>query len=229
MAHIFIDESGQFVKHNHDEYFVVASFTVGDPHRTEKRFLSWQHNRFPRKQQNQSEIKFSEVNITHRLRLKTLQYISDLDVRIRFTYLRRQNIPNTFRKNETVSSGELYTQVIGETLEMYLPTTEQEFRVFCDRRQLKGITEGQFRTALKARMLPNLPANSIVQILMIDSTTNRNIQIADWIAGALARYLEKKPLGTEGYNILKNNIIGEGKELFSPSPLANNQKTQPIG
>ncbi|MEK7631449.1 MAG: DUF3800 domain-containing protein [Patescibacteria group bacterium] len=229
MAHIFIDESGQFVKHNHEEYFVVASFTVGDPRRTDKQFKVWQHNHFPRKLRHQAEIKFSEVKITDTLRLKTLQQISRLDVRIRYTYLRRENIPDTFRKDEKVSSGELYTQVIGETLEMYLPTSEQEFRVFCDRRHLKGSTEGQFRSTLTARILPNLPAQSIVQIQMIDSTTNRNIQIADWIAGALARYLEKKPLGTDGYSILKNNIIGEGKELFPHSPLADNQKTQPIG
>ena len=49
---------------------------------------------------------------------------------------------------------------------------------------------------------------------MVDSTTNANIQIADWISGALARYLEQKPFGKEYYEILKNNVIGEGKELF---------------
>lgn len=49
---------------------------------------------------------------------------------------------------------------------------------------------------------------------MIDSTTSENIQIADWISGAIGRYLEKKDLGEECYQILKNNIIQNGKELF---------------
>ena len=35
------------------------------------------------------------------------------------------------------------------------------------------------------------------------------------IAGALARYLEKGKLGEECFKILKENIIGEGKELFN--------------
>ena len=50
---------------------------------------------------------------------------------------------------------------------------------------------------------------------MIDSTTNANIQIADWIAGALYRYLEGKPNGDEYYKILKNNFLDDGKEFFA--------------
>lgn len=50
---------------------------------------------------------------------------------------------------------------------------------------------------------------------MLSSTTTANIQIADWITGALARYLEQKKLGQECYEILKNNLLRpEGKELF---------------
>jgi len=47
-----------------------------------------------------------------------------------------------------------------------------------------------------------------------------NIQIADWIAGALARYLEKGRLGEKCFKILKENIIGEGKELFNGEAIA---------
>jgi hypothetical protein len=49
---------------------------------------------------------------------------------------------------------------------------------------------------------------------MVDSQTNRNIQIADWISGAIARYFEKGSLGEESFRILKNNFISEGKEFF---------------
>ena len=48
---------------------------------------------------------------------------------------------------------------------------------------------------------------------MIDSTTSANIQIADWISGALARYHEKKVLCDECYGLLKNNIL-KPDELF---------------
>ena len=40
-----------------------------------------------------------------------------------------------------------------------------------------------------------------------------NIQIADWISGAYAHYLEKKPLGEHFFRIIKDNIRGE-TELF---------------
>ncbi len=214
MAYIFLDESGQFTKYNHEKYFIIGSFTVGNPRRTEKQFRAWHRSKFPRRLRYQSEIKFSEIDIDDRLRLKTLKFIANLDVRIHYSYLLRKNIPNEYWKKERLQGGLLYTNIIGETLEMYLPASDLEFRVFCDQRHLKGIKRSKFKEILKARMLPELPRNSIFQIEMIDSATNANIQIADWISGALARHLEQKELGQECYQILKNNILGEGKELF---------------
>lgn len=214
MAHIFLDESGQFAKHNDEKYFVVGSFTVGNPRRTEKQFRSWQRSKFPKRIRYQPEIKFSEIKIDDSLRLKTLKFIADLDVRIRYSYLLRQNIPDDFWKKDRLQSGLLYTEIIGETLEMYLPANDLEFRVFCDQRHLKGLKRSEFKNILKAHLFPQLPQGSIVQIEMIDSATNANIQIIDWIAGSLAYYLEKKRLGEEFYQILKNNILKEGRELF---------------
>ena len=214
MAYIFLDESGQFTKHNNEEYFVVASFTVSEPRRTEKKFKGWCKTRFPKRMRGQNEIKWSTAGLTQDLRLKTLRYIAHLDVRIRFVYLLRNNIPETFTKKDKLESGLLYTHVIGEMLNMYLPIEERELRVFCDRRHLKGMKETDFNKILMAQLLPNLPKNSIIQIGMKDSTADANIQIADWIAGALSWYLEAKPSGEEYFTIFKNNILGEGKELF---------------
>jgi len=213
MSYIFLDESGQFNKHNDEKYFIVGSFTVGDQRRTEKQFRAWQHEKFPRKLRYQSEIKFSEVKIPDTLRLKTLKFLSNLDVRINFSYLLRQNIPDDFIKKDKLQSGLLYTHIIEKTLEMYLPINDREFRVFCDRRHLKGIKHSRFREILISGLLPQLPNGAIVQIEMVDSTSNANIQIADWISGALARYFEKKNLGDKCHQILKNNILGS-KELF---------------
>jgi len=229
MPYIFLDESGQFNKHNHEEYFIVSSFTVGNPRRTAKQFRSWYRSKFPKKMKYFSEIKFSEVKITNDLRLKTLKFISNLDVRIHYSYLLRKNIPEEYYRKKKLQAGLLYTNIIGETIEMYLPADERELRVFCDQRHLKGFKRKDFKQNLTARLLPQLPSNSIVQIEMIDSNTNVNIQIADWIVGGLARYLEKKPLGRECYQLFKNNIISEGKELFCDhwNEKYNKQKTQP--
>lgn len=64
--------------------------------------------------------------------------------------------------------------------------------------------------------------------LVIPEELINSLEIVDWIAGGLARYLEKKPLGEECYQLLKNNIISDGKELFSNewNEKYNKQKTQ---
>jgi hypothetical protein len=215
MPYIFLDESGQFSKHSHENYFVVASFTVGDIRRTAKGFRSWCRDHFPRKMRDLNEIKWASTGFTDALRLKTLREISKLDVRIRFAYLLHRNIPADYHHKNKLHSGLLYTNIVGEILTSYLPTTDKEFRVFCDRRRLSGMSETEFKEVLKARLLPALPKGVVLQIEMVDSAVVVNIQIADWIAGALARHLEKGRLGNECFKILKGNIIGEGKELFN--------------
>lgn len=215
--YIFLDESGQFTKHNNEQYFVVAAFTIGDPRRTEKALHKWYKDKFPIKMHHQPEIKFSDKKISDYLRLKTLKFISNLDVRINYVYLLRKNIPDDFRYKDKLLSGHLYTHIIGELLEMFLPTTEMEFRAFCDQRHLKGIKRSEFKKTLKAHMLPILPAGALIEIEMVDSASSTNIQIADWIVGALARGLENKELGKECKEFLRNNIIGYGKELFPTS------------
>jgi hypothetical protein len=220
MPHIFLDESGQFSSHSHENYFIVASFTVGEPRRTAKGFRAWLRGHFPRKMRDLSEIKWASTGFSDALRLKTLQEISKLDVRIRFAYLLHRNIPADYHHKNKLQSGLLYTNIVGEILTSYLPITDNEFRVFCDRRKLSGMSEVEFKEILKARLLPGLPRNTVLQIEMVDSAAVVNIQIADWIAGALARYLEKGKLGEECFKILKGNIIGEGKELFNGETIA---------
>lgn len=214
MPIIFLDESGQFTKYANEKYFVIGSFTVGNPRRTEKQFRVWQRTKFPKKLRHQPEIKFSEIKIEDALRLKTLNFIANLDVRIHFSYLLKKNIPDDYKKKNKLESGLLYTNIIGETLEMYLPVTDKEFRVFCDKRHLKGIKRSEFKKILKSRLLPQLPQGSLIQIEMVDSASNMNIQIVDWISGAIAWYLENKKLGQDCFQIFKNNLLGEGKELF---------------
>jgi len=165
---------------------------------------------------NQSEIKWSSKSVNNKLRLATLKHIAKLDVRIRYGYLLRKNIPINYRKKgKIINSGILYTNIIGEVLEKYLPTNEKEIHIFCDRRSLKGMTKSQFESSIRGRLLPLCSSNTTVQVEMIDSTSNANIQIADWISGALARHLENGVLGEDCYKILKNNFLDAGTEFFS--------------
>lgn len=212
--YIFLDESGQFTKHNHENYFIVGTFTIGDQRRTDKAMRSWFQSRFPRKMKTQSEIKWSANNIDDPLRLRTLKHIAKLDIRIRYGYLLRKNIPVSYRKKGKIESGVLYTNIIGEILEKYVPTDDKNLYIFCDKRSLKGMTKRQFESAIAGKLLPLCVSGTTVQVEMVDSTTNANIQIADWISGALARYLENGPLGEDFYKILKNNLLDPGIEFF---------------
>lgn len=214
--YIFLDESGNFKKHNHEEYFVIGSFTVGDQKRTNKGFRKWFRSKFPKKMRTQSEVKWSATGISDDLRLRTLKYIAKLDVRIKYGFLKRINIPSSYRnKKNGINDGVLYTSIVAEVLEQYLPSDEKEVHIFCDQRHLQGMTKMEFVSSVKAKLLPLCSTDTFIQIEMIDSASNPNIQIADWIAGAIARYLEKGKNGDEYFRVFKNNFMSEGKEFFA--------------
>lgn len=213
--YIFLDESGNFTKHNHEEYFVIGSFTVGDQRDSAKAFKSWLRSRFPRKMRNQSEVKWSATGISDDLRLRTIKYISNLNVRIRYSFFLRKSIPKTYRKENKIESGILYANVIAETLETYLPVDDKEIYIFCDQRSLKNMTKKAFESFIAARLLPLCSPETFIKVQMIDSASNANIQIADWISGAINRYLEKGKNGNEYFKILNNNFLDKGKEFFA--------------
>ncbi|MEK7453217.1 MAG: DUF3800 domain-containing protein [Patescibacteria group bacterium] len=213
--YIFLDESGNFKKHNHEEYFVIGSFTVSNQRATAKAFRSWLRTRFPRKMRTQSEIKWSATGITDELRMRTIKHISDLNVRIRYGYLLRNNIPSTYKRKGRLDSGILYANIIAETLETYLPTDEKEIYIFCDQRSLKDMSKSEFESHITGKLLPLCVTGTRIQVQMIDSTSNVNIQIADWISGAISRYLENSKNGEEYFKILKNNFLEKGREFFT--------------
>lgn len=212
--YIYLDESGNLTKGN-GKYFIVATFTVGDPQRIANAFRKWQHRKFPKKLRDQAEVKFNDSHLTDGLRDKTITYIVKQDVRIFYTYLKITNIPKEYRKKGKVhASGLLYAEIVRATLELYLPATEPHFIVIRDKRSLKGMSPTEFHEKLKLSLLPKLPPKTLFHIQGVDSTTSPQVQVADWICGALARFHEGKPEGQPFYQKLKKNIIEE-KELFS--------------
>ncbi len=214
MPIVFVDESGTFLSCNRQEYFVIATFTVSDPNRTATALRKWFRQKFPKKKRHQAEIKFSETGISDELRIRTIKCISSLDVRIRYGYLRCERLPHTSYDENGPLEGILYTQILGGILESYFPISEPSFLVRCDRRHLKGLKQKVFIEIVRSRLLPIAPAGSLIDVKQVDSTTDANIQIADWIVGALAAYLNGKPLGEKYFQILKENIIGTPTELF---------------
>lgn len=209
---IFLDEAGNF-KSKKESYFIVGGFITGDPKRTAKTFRKWQTKKFPAKIRYKTEVKFSDSGLNENLRLATLKYFCDQDMRIFYSFLNRLNIPPKYRKKKQIQTGLLYAEIVGKTLSLLLPANDSEFRVFRDRRHLKNITEAQFNEALKLDLLPALPAKTLIQIEALDSAASPNIQIADWICGALFRYHNQKESGVHYFSTLKNSIIAS-EELF---------------
>lgn len=211
--YVYLDESGNLT--GNGKYFIVGSYTVGDPKRIANAFRKWQRSKFPRKLKVQAEVKFNDSHLDDELREKTLRVFAQQDIRIFYTYLKVNNIPESYRKKGgLIKAGLLYTEIMGETLDLYLPVIGPDFRVFRDRRILKGVKTSEFNQHLTVRLLPKFSAKTVVQIQAVDSTTSPQVQVADWVCGALNRYLERKPAGDKLYNILKNNIVKE-RELFT--------------
>lgn len=212
--HVYLDETGNLIKGS-GKYFIVATYTVGNPDRIDKAFRKWQRNKFPRILKTQAEVKFNDPHLTDDLRLKTINYLCKQDIRIFYSFLKITNIPEEYRKKGIVhETGLLYTEIVVSTLELYLPITEKELIVIRDQRSLKGVTLSQFNEKLKIRLLPQLPVKTNFKIHAVDSTSSALVQVSDWVCGALARFYENKLEGKAFYEKLKKNIIEE-KELFS--------------
>lgn len=212
--YVYLDESGNLTGKS-GKYFIVGSYTVGDPRRIGNSFRKWKTSKFPRKLKDQAEIKFNDPHIGDELRLKTIRYLAKQDIRIFYTYLKRKNIPEEYRKKGRINEpGLLYAEIVRATLELYLPATEPEFSVVRDQKTLERMSVQRFHETLKTSLLPKLPPKTLLNIQAVDSTTSPQVQVADWICGALARYHEDKPLGEKLYAALKRNIV-EKRELFS--------------
>ncbi len=212
--YIYLDESGNLTGKN-GEYFIIGTYTIGNPKRIENAFRRWQRRKFPKKLKGKTEIKFNNSAIDDKLRHKTLKFFASQDIRIFYAYLKRKNIPQEYRKKGKVHhTGQLYAEIVRATLELYLPIDEPQVIVVRDQKSLKGMGVQQFHEMLKVSLLPKLPPKTQFYAYAVDSTTSPPVQVADWICGALARYYEKKLLGEKFYAVLKRNIVNE-RELFS--------------
>ena len=176
--HVFLDESGDFKK-DKESYFIAGGFITNNSKRTTKAFRKWQHTKFPKKLRRKNEVKFTDSGLNEKLRLKTLNYLTEQDLRIFYVHLDKNNIPLEYQSKKGTKVGLLYAQIISEALELLLPTTEKEFRVFLDKRPLKGISTEQFKELLRIKLLPHLLKGTLLQIETVDSATHPNIQIAD--------------------------------------------------
>lgn len=209
---IYLDESGNF-KGNKEDYFIVGGFITGEPIRVARIFRKWQHQKFPKKLRYKTEVKFSDTGLTEKIRLKTLEYFIQHDLRIFYSFLNTTNIPLGYRQAKRLKSGLLYAEIVAQTIHLLLPTADTALRIFRDTRHLAKISQAKFNEIVQLNLLPDLHAKTFIQIKVVNSTDNPNIQIADWICGALFRYYNKGKNGKKYFSVLKSSIVGS-KEMF---------------
>ena len=148
---IYLDESGTLTQSD-GNYFIVATYSVGDARKITKAFRKWQKTKFPRKLQRQTELKFNDSHIDDTMRLKTLRYFAKQDIRIFYTFLQKKTIPQEYhKKGKVAETGLLYTEIVRATLELYMPVTENQFTVVRDQRTLKGTVLERLRTVEKRK------------------------------------------------------------------------------
>jgi hypothetical protein len=65
---VYLDESGSFGRDG-GKFFIVGSYTVGDPKRIANSYRRWQRRKFPKKLRVLSEVKFNEPLLTDDLKI----------------------------------------------------------------------------------------------------------------------------------------------------------------
>lgn len=200
--YIYIDESGDLGSARKSKrYFLIALSVTKDNRQFDIFMKRIRKRRLSKKERKSSELKAFEASET------ILQYfyshIGKLDFQIIAIRLDKKEIPSQLRKEE----GILYIQMIEKGLEALIKQKPDKIIITVDRRHHKNVTKEAFNLTLKDFLLVDKEFKKPVVIHQIDSTTNRNIQFADFIVYAFSRNYN---FGDDNwYNLLKSKIIKE--------------------
>lgn len=205
MYYIYIDENGSLIKNDKKTYIVIGSFSTSDYMFTQKKIIAWFKNKLNKK--STQEVKWSDRYISDTFRLKTLKYMLSLGIDITYSYQKNLNIPIKYFSTHGLETGYVYTDLIIQTIKKHNIKDKTYIYVFCDKVSLKNITTKEFISTIEGFFSQQLGKKIYIQ--MVNSNNNPNIQIADWIAGSLHRFLTKGRLWKEIGCILQINHINE--------------------
>lgn len=203
--HVFVDEVANF-RGGRDRYCIFTAFTTHQPRVTRKCFIRAKQTKLPRKYRHYTEIKFSDRVISAQFKKHVLRQLSQEEIRIYSLVFARDNLPGVLQQQ---ADRLIYCDLIGRLLELCPLAESQEVYLFLDSRNLKGLTRREFDMDLRKRLLPQLRKGARLEIQHIDSTTNVNIQVADFLCGAVFQKYERGNL--EYYTLIADRISAEEK------------------
>jgi hypothetical protein len=207
ILYLYLDESGS-LKGDDDHYFVLLAVATTTPRVMRKCFVRARQTRLPEKYRHYTEIKFSDRVIPDQAKERILRELAELDIGLYALVVDKGGIPEVLRRQP---EGVLYHHLV-ELLTNLCPIGEcQALYVNLDRRHLPGLRREVFNAELSAYLFPRLRKGALLEIQHVDSTTDVNIQVADFLVGAV---YHKYARGDERYYALIADRINVERVLF---------------
>lgn len=202
--YIYIDESGDFgsIKKS-KKYFLIALVASKSNRQFDIFMRRVKSRKLSKKQRKVTELK---GHLASKSFLKYFySHLQKLDFKIVAAILDKKEIPVQLKKEE----GIIYLQMLEQGLEPLLKQSADKFSITIDRRHYRKITKEAFNLSLKNFLLFNHRLKVPITIHHLDSTTNRNIQFADFITYAFSKKYNFQDDGW--YNMIKDKILEEIK------------------
>ena len=202
--YIYIDESGDFgsIKKS-SKYFLIALVTSRDNRQFDIFMRRLRSRKLPKKERKLPELKATLA--TKSFPKYFYSHLKELDFKVVAVTLDKKDIPSHLRKEE----GIIYLRMIEQGLVPLVKQKSNNYLITIDRKHFKKMSKEAFNLALKDFLLVEQHLKVPVTIHQIDSTTNRNIQFADFMVYAFGRKYNFRD--NTWYNMIKGKIVAEVK------------------
>jgi hypothetical protein len=201
--YVFVDEAGN-LRADRDRYSVLVAFVTEQPKATRKCFVRAKQTKLPRQYQHYAELKFSDRVIPDDFKKHVLRQVARNEIRIYVLVVAKEYLASNFSGQ---AEGMIYCHLVTRLLESCHLAESDEVYLFLDRRSLGGLTRQEFDARLRRQLLTRLRERARLEIQHPDSTTSVNIQVVDFLCGAVFQKYER--CNPEYYSLIEDRIVVE--------------------
>jgi hypothetical protein len=183
---IYLDESGDLgFGPRASKHFILGAVIARDPAQTGRCIKRVRGQKLPKKYKQIPELKFH--NSSQTIKKRVLDCIARTDTDIAYVVLRKHQVYERLRNKQSI----LYNYIVGSLLLKIITAyqIESTAKVFVDK-SLYGLEKDHFDNYLtwKACLGNHIEELNIdpPEIIHVDSRSDRCIQVADFVAGAIS-------------------------------------------
>jgi len=183
---IYLDESGDLgFGQRASKYFIMAAIVTRDPEHVRRCIKRVRQQKLPKKYKTIPELKFH--NSSQTIRGRILNCLAKTDTDIAYAVLRKHQVYEKLRNKQQI----LYNYISGSLITKIITAYQLEgvVKVFVDR-SLYGFQREHFDSYLTWKACLGNHSEDLdiepPEIVHIDSTQDRCIQVADFVAGAIS-------------------------------------------